>query len=145
MSDKLTMSLMAADAETIATLRRELEEAREKLDLWDEWKLTVETNADGNVRRLGHQLAAVTLDNARLRKLADRAVYAYLDDEKASYKVVDSAMTDLRAALASSPDAMVERARKYMSHDKYCDKMFGRPTGCTCGLDALLAEIGGKP
>jgi len=88
--------------------------------------------------------ASLSLDNARLRKLADRAVYAYLDDEKASYKVVDSAMTDLRAALASSPDAMVERARKYMSHDKYCDKMFGRPTGCTCGLDALIASLGGK-
>ena len=87
---------MYADAEVIATLRREL------------------ADAHGCAQALERRAAAVTLDNARLRakllEVWDSVPSSYSEDDplvKRHARVLNTIIPFL-AALASSPDAMVE-------------------------------------
>lgn len=137
--------------DTIATLRRELEEVRETIRAANE--IIEVRNANG--MDLTAKLAAVTLDNAK----AVLAQYIELSDKvpapggsQFAYgkwyapKWGCDTLEHVLDALASSPDAMVERVREVLADAR--DALTYRSDGDShevCGkIDALLREIGGK-
>jgi uncharacterized coiled-coil protein SlyX len=129
--------------DTIATLRRELAEARKATELCANGQRTlIEKVEQANARA-----SAVTIDNAR----KDEALEGLVDGLDAncdgrdglSNEQWDRRVALARAALSSTPDALVKEVRRYMRHDIECEECVTEP--CTCGLDALLAKLGGKP
>jgi len=88
---------------------------------------------------------------SRLRANFDRIVTAWKREELSW----DEERKDLNRDVKQLHDAAVEtegkleRVRGYMRHEDTCmRRQIGTVSGdpdCTCGLDALLAQIGGKP
>jgi hypothetical protein len=148
------------------TLRRELEEARATLARYPERWYSEQTMAavvkerdDANAKlaaveafaaERASRAAAVTFDNAAVRKAAQELWNAVAHDVEDESKWVGTAMATLQDALASSPDAMVQEVRGYMRHTWGCEQYRDSTDDdedierlpCTCGLDALLASLG---
>jgi hypothetical protein len=97
---EINQKLTAAE-ETIATLRRELEEARETLARYPERWYSEQTMAAVVKERdeANAKLAAVTLDNARLRGAAEKCLP--VEGEEVSFVAHVTRLDNLRAALAA--------------------------------------------
>lgn len=158
-----------------AALRRELAEAKDQCNQadrsakgWMETARLADTNAQDYQAKLsaaeaGHvywrdragpaeaKLAAMALDNARLRGFIERFVREYTvcpDDDAVVCPVLEDARTSMACALSSTPDTLAQEVRRYMQHMGDCnaDLSEGDFTyPCTCGLDALLAKLGVRP
>lgn len=67
--------------------------------------------------------------------------------EKARRNVAERDQFEICPVLVSDMADALEKLRGYTIHDLDCGEGHSRPDGtapCTCGLDALLKEIGGE-
>jgi hypothetical protein len=92
--------------------------------------------------------ASLAIDNARLRGIIERFIREYVvcpDDTAVVCPVLEGARTEMRAALSSTPDAMVERVRRVIG--LLISMVEGGESMTTKAwedIDTLLREIGGK-
>jgi len=145
-----------AEQREVADLRRKLEDAVHEKNL-----ATVEAighdHAEGHlgalVDELRVQLAASSLANAALRTaLGWYAIpghyvssSVYMGGGQGPTMADNDDGRRARAALALPADSLAQEVVKYMRHLATCDKASNLSpyTPCTCGLDALLAKLGG--
>ena len=155
-------AMMTVEAER-DDLRRNLVEAdRLIVAAWDAIDINIDDPLSdktlpevisGKIIDLRSKLADTSLANAQLREalmVASSVLgwVATMNDETD----IESAVTQSKeaevmvdAALALPVDGLAEEVRKYMVHMATCDKAsnLSQYTPCTCGLDSLLARIGG--
>jgi hypothetical protein len=106
---------------------------------------------------LRRKLEDASLANAALREayneyidVLDKAIsefagLAYVHGLQQNPDLVEHGKQCREKIAALPADGLVEEMRKYMVHMATCDKAsnLSQYTPCTCGLDALLARIGG--
>lgn len=147
------------ESDTITTLRRELAEARaeklQKQSVIDNLKSDVIPEICRERDDANAKLSAVTLDNARLRAALKKLTTRTRDILRHDKEIIVhggwehdlDVPCEICAAISSTPDALAQEVLGYMVHMGDCNADLSEGDDvykCTCGLDALLAKLGGQ-